>query len=400
MPKRSKETHQPKIAVKLPPWAEWLVAGPGAIVTAAAAAVLLTVGASALGGVLKGTSANIMGIEQLKAKYARPQAIPFPPENPYNEAKYELGKKLFFDTRFSSIHNMACASCHNPAFNWTDTNPTAIGRANVATATKTMALYNLAWDHLFTWNGSSTYLEEQAMAASNGEQGMSVLPMDIMAVINSTTEYRPLFEKAFHLQPGETIKTYDIYQAIATFERTIVSAPAPFDKWIEGQEDAISPMAKQGFLLFNGKAKCADCHTGWRFSDGNLYNIGNDPVVDEERQKRFTKFKAVGLRNIARRAPYMHNGKYYTLEDVIEFYNRGGDTGDPETIIHPLGLTDWEKKALVEFLKTLTSEDAPVSLPHLPPYVQKPPPTTVENWEKFPAIKNLRKALGVPKQFH
>src|SRR5262249_26848561 len=158
----------------------------------------------------------------------------------------------------------SCASCHNPALSWGDGLPRAIGHGMQQLGRRTPTILNLAWGHLLFWDGRASSLEEQALGliASPGEMNM---PLDeLLSRITSIAEYRPLFEQAF---PNESITKETVAKAIATYERTIVSGKAPFDRWVEGQSDAISEDAKRGFALFNGKANCAKCHGGWRFTD-------------------------------------------------------------------------------------------------------------------------------------
>lgn len=182
--------------------------------------------------------------------------------------------------------------------------------------------------------------------------------------------YRELFKVAY---PKEEISNELIAKALAVYERGVVSGPAPFDKWIEGTESAISEEAKKGFVLFNTKAKCSACHSGWRFTDDSFHDIG---IKDKDIGRgKFLKlksqqhaFKTPGLRSITLRGPYMHNGQEKTLADVIEFYNKGGNVkrDSLSESIKPLGLTASEKNDLEAFLKTLTGNDKPVDLPILP----------------------------------
>ncbi len=312
--------------------------------------------------------------------YERDTKIQFHPYNPYNDAKYELGKMLFFDPRFSKSGLMSCSTCHNPALSWTDALPRVVGRTEAhplaippSRMRKTMSLYNLAWDKGYTWDTTLGTLEEQSMMALMTEQGMALNPKKFEEKLAEVKGYRPYFEQAFDLKPEQPIEFKHFHQAVAIFERFIISDKAPFDYWVEGDEDAISEKAKEGFVIFNTKGKCSSCHTGWRFSDGKVYNIGLGEEdlgaglsAPEDASKKFA-FKAVGLRNIAIRPPYMHDGRFKTLEEVIDFYDRGGDVKSQNIAIVPLQLTSEEKSLLIEFLRTLTSqEEKPMSAPRLP----------------------------------
>ncbi len=317
--------------------------------------------------------------EFYKTLYERNTEITFPPYNPYNDTKYELGRMLFFDPRFSKSGLMSCATCHNPALSWTDSLQRVVGRVEAhplaippSRMRRTMSLYNLAWDKGYTWDTSLATLEEQSMMALMTEQGMALNPKNFEQKLAELKGYRPYFDKAFNLKPEDPIEFKHFHQAVAIFERFIISEKAPFDYWVEGDDDAISKKAKEGFVIFNTKAKCSSCHTGWRFSDGKAYNIGLGEEdlgagrsAPGDASKKFA-FKAVGLRNIAIRPPYMHDGRFNTLQEVIDFYDRGGDVKSDNIAIQPLKLTAAEKEALVEFMNTLTSQEKPFAIPLLP----------------------------------
>lgn len=342
--------------------------------------IILTIFVAGVTGYINFFPAN-PELESLKLLYKRDTEVKYPLKNPYSKAKYELGKKLFFDPRLSDSDVISCATCHNPGFSFTDALPNAKGKGHQFVARRTMSLYNVAWDEVFLWDGKAASLEEQVEEALTAPMGMSMDISEVVEKIYSIAGYRKLFQEAFAQERPEYaendyVNMKSIAAALATFERNIISGEAPFDEWIEGNEAAISEDAKRGFVLFNGKAKCADCHTGWRFSDGKYYNIGvkeKDSVIDlgkgstnsADPEIRFT-FKAVGLRNIDQRAPYMHNGSIETLHEVIEFYNKGGDLRHDNTKTEPLNLTEQEKQDLVEFLKTLTDDDPKITVPRLP----------------------------------
>jgi len=305
-----------------------------------------------------------------KKKYVRPGKIPFPDDNGFSKEKELLGRTLFFDPRLSGSRSIACSSCHNPGFAWGDGLPKAIGAGMKVLGRRSPTILNSAWAELLFWDGRADSLEQQALGpiAAPGEMNQDLDAM--VATIKAISEYSPLFEKAY---PGEPISSGTVAKALATFERTIVSAQAPFDEWIAGRENAISDDAKSGFDLFNGSAGCAKCHTEWLLSDGGFHDIGIEGT-DPGRSKNLplaamqSAFKTPTLRNIDRRAPYMHDGSEATLEQVVEFYNQGGKARRPSLApeIKPLNLTLQEKRQLVEFLKSLTSNDAPATMPVLP----------------------------------
>ncbi len=306
-----------------------------------------------------------------RADYARPDSVPYPADNAYSEAREYLGQKLFFDPRLSGSGLLSCASCHNPAFSWGDGMPRAVGHGMKILGRRTPTILNLAWGELMFWDGRAASLEEQALGPIEAAGEMN-MPLDqMLGVIRDIPEYAPLFEEAY---PGEGIEKETVARAIATFERGVVSDKAPFDHWVEGQEDAISEEAKRGFAVFNGKAACNACHSSWRFTDDSFHDIGI-PGDDPGRGKLLPEippmmhaFKTPTLRNADRRGPFMHDGSEATLEDVIELYDLGGRVKRPSLSeeIKPLGLTSQEKSDLLAFLKTLTSDDAPASIPALP----------------------------------
>jgi cytochrome c peroxidase len=183
-------------------------------------------------------------------------------------------------------------------------------------------------------------------------------------------EYKPLFAAVFGMG---AITAQNVAKALATFERTVVSASAPFDSWIEGDEKAISEDAKRGFVLFNAKAGCAQCHRGWNFTDDSFHDVGlESPDLGRGKSVPDTlklqhAFKTPGLREIARRAPFTHDGSLPTLEEVVDHYDRGGiERPSRSDVIKPLGLTPQEKADLLAFLQTLTGRAEPMSVPLLP----------------------------------
>lgn len=303
--------------------------------------------------------------------YKRPAEIPHPESNSYTKERYELGRALFFDPRLSRSNWISCATCHNPGMGWSDGIPQAIGDGMKTLERRTPTLLNLAWSEILMWDGRSSTLEEQALAPVVSQTEMNLSMEELDRKIKGIKGYHTLFEKAY---PGEGITGQTISKAIALFERQIVSSQAPFDRWVEGDDDAISASAKRGFVLFNEKALCSKCHSGWRFTDDSFHDIGV-PGDDQGRGRILPMipvlqhaFKTPGLRNLAQRAPYLHNGSEATLADVIAFYNQGGKAkrANQSEHIKPLGLNKAETKDLLEFLNTLNSQDPEMSIPSLP----------------------------------
>ena len=306
---------------------------------------------------------------EMFADYLRPDAIPFPEENLYSDAKAELGKMLFFDPRLSVSNLISCASCHNPSFAWEDGQALGAGDKMGVLGRHTPTILNLAWSEIFFWDGRADSLEEQALGPIEAAAEMAQPLDDLLEELNAIEGYRTAFESAF---PGEGITRDNIGKAIATFERTIVSNLAPFDLWVRGDGAAVSEAAKRGFVLFNTKARCASCHSGWNFTDDSFHDIGltsddlgRSVVLEADVLKH--AFKTPGLRNIVERAPYMHDGSLTTLAEVIDHYDSGFVRRDSlSDEMKPLELSGEEKADLVAFLETLSSRDDPMDLPVLP----------------------------------
>jgi cytochrome c peroxidase len=303
--------------------------------------------------------------------YRRPPAVEFPDENQFTPERELLGRTLFFDPRLSGSNFISCATCHNPGLSWGDGLPRAIGDGMKVLGRRTPTILNLAWAGALFWDGRSETMEEQCLGPIQSPAEMNQSPAELVRELGSLHGYRELFERAY---PGEGISESTIAKAISTFERTIVSGKAPFDRWVEGEEGAVSESAKRGFLLFNTKAACAECHSGWRLTDDSFYDVGLSGD-DIGRGTAFpdvalmqSAFKTPTLRDVDRRYPYMHDGSESTLLDVVELYDLGGRVKRPSlsSLIKPLGLTAEEKRDLIAFLKTLTSVDEPIEIPVLP----------------------------------
>jgi cytochrome c peroxidase len=304
----------------------------------------------------------------LKAGYRRPSDIPFPADNPYTPEKAALGKSLFFDPRLSGNQNMNCASCHNPSFGWEVRLRGAIGSQNTMLPRKSPTILNQAWGgpHFF-WDGRADSLEDQARGPIQTEVEMNLPLKDAVVRLRSVPEYNKWFNVAF---PQRGITGDTIVAAIATFERTVVSDYAPFDAWIDGDENAISESAKRGFVLFNGKANCSACHAGWNFTDDNFHDTGvgkSDIGRGKLDPKAMFAFKTPTLRNVNQRAPYMHDGSLPDLEAVmVRYITAVGDDPSRPPDIAPADLSDEESRDIIEFMNSLTGTKQIVSLPVLP----------------------------------
>ena len=305
--------------------------------------------------------------------FARLAAPPVPADNALTPARVELGKMLFFDPRLSGSGWISCATCHNPALGWSDGLPTARGENMKKLTRHTPTILNSAYYKRQMWDGRFASLEEQALGPIGNPDEMNMDMRILLERLKAIEGYRAPFERAY---PGEGITDRTIAKAIASYERTIVSGEAPFDRWLQGDAKAVSAAARRGFELFRGKANCAACHQGPNFTDDGFHNIGVKPLEGVDDPGRFARVpvkimkgahKTPALRDVALTAPYMHNGAYATLREVVEMYNRGGDDKSnlsPE--MKELRLTDREVEDVVAFLKSLTGKPLQVTLPQLP----------------------------------
>ena len=341
------------------------------VVTVIAAAVATPGDAASVGQpVVLDTKAPPASLGQLKALYRRPGAIPFPKDNPYTTEKAALGKKLYFDTRLSAANLLSCASCHSPAYGWGDGQAKGVGHNMKPLARRSPTIVNAAFGEIFMWDGRAGSLEEQALGPIRADVEMNLPFEKLLEKLEAIPEYKPLFRAAF---PKEGMSPDTIAKAIATYERTVVSGRAPFDAWIEGDEKAIPEEAKRGFVLFNGKAACANCHSGWNLTDDSFHDIGlSDTDIGRGKflpavVKMQHAFKTPGLREITRRGPYMHDGSVASLEGVMDHYINGGvERPSRSEMMRPVNLSPQEKADLIAFMKTLTSEMGPTTIPVLP----------------------------------
>lgn len=307
--------------------------------------------------------------EAQKTTYARPATIPFPKDNPYTVEKAALGKMLFFDTRLSRDKNLSCASCHSPSFGWEVPFDKAIGAGGKPLGRHAPTVLNQAWSKNLFWDGRAPTLEAQARGPIEASAEMDLPLATAVTRLQEVEGYRNAFKRAF---PAEGLTDLNILKAIATYERTVVSTNTPFDRWVKGDSKALSDGAKRGFALFTGKANCVACHTGWNFSDDKFHDIGL-PTPDVGRKgvtgadADLHSFKTPSLREIAARAPYMHNGSVPTLEAVMTHYASGiVQRPSLSALLKPVGLQPQESTDLIAFLRSLSSPQATLAMPNLP----------------------------------
>ena len=302
--------------------------------------------------------------------YRRPLVIPFDKVTPYSPQLATLGKMLFFDPRLSGAKNMTCATCHNPSFGFETPVETPVGAANTHLARQSPTILNSAWVSPSFWDGRAPTLEAQAAGPITAAAEMNGKLDQIVIELKAVPDYNNWFSQIF---PNEGLTEETLLTAIATYERTVVSGWSPFDRWVDGNETAVSDSAKRGFELFTGKAMCSSCHSGWNFTDNKFHDTGmpTDDIgrakLEPGNPKAMHAFKTPGLRNTLYRGPYMHNGSLATMEQVIAHYESGGiDRPSRSENISPFSFTDSQREDLIAFLHTLTSEQQDLPLPTLP----------------------------------
>jgi cytochrome c peroxidase len=317
------------------------------------------------------TSADLAA---LKADYKRPPAKPI--DNP---DLVELGRMLFWDPRASASATTACVTCHFPYLGWSVTDQRSRNDSGKLTSRRSQTL--LGMGHIeggpYGWDGRNASLEAQAKnSIATGSMSMreTATPVKVEVIeerIRAVPEYAAMFRRAI---PDGAVTIDAMARAITAYERTFEPGIAPFDRWVEGDEDAISESAKRGFLLFNTTANCSVCHGGWRFTDDRFHDIGTTTAdqgrgrdVKDDEMMKFA-FKTPSLRSVALRPPYMHNGSAITLYDVVKHYEGGGiDRPSRSPGMMKIELTERDRLDLVAFMQTLTGITEGDTPPKLPP---------------------------------
>lgn len=305
--------------------------------------------------------------------------IEHPVGNPATAAKVELGRLLFHDPLLSRNSEIACSTCHDPAHGFADPRGFSIGVTGEQLARDTPTAANLAFSRVLFRDGRAGSLEEQTLEPLFAENEMGADPSLLLTALRNNDEYSRRFAAAFG-SPG--VSLVRIARSIAAYERTLLSANTPYDRWAAGDDLAMSAQAQRGFALFQDKADCKECHPAPLFGSDDV-----DPVGSVERRPdgSFTlskdrglaavtgreenrgAFRSPSLRGLVQTAPYMHNGVFATLAEVVDFYDRGGAPGfgaaapNLDEHVHPLKLTAAERADLVAFLEAL-SEKAPLDV--------------------------------------
>jgi cytochrome c peroxidase len=297
-----------------------------------------------------------------------------PADNSLTAAKIELGKQLYFDPRLSRDNSVSCSSCHDPNKGWSNGDRFATGIGGQKGGRSAPTIINAAYQHFQFWDGRALAVEGQALGPIQNPIEMDMKLPDLEKKLNAIPGYREQFQQVF----GGPATSESIAKAIAAFERTIVSGNAPYDRYKAGDKKALSEAAQRGMKVFFNSAHCSACHSGGNFSDGAFHNLGVGIKDKEPDLGRFAITKLEGdkggfrtptLREIARTAPYMHDGRLATLEEVVDYYDKGCEPNDQlDEELYPLKLTAEQKADLVTFLKEgLSSPDYPqVAPPKLP----------------------------------
>jgi len=302
-----------------------------------------------------------------------PTVVPIPSSNLNYTAKIELGKQLYFDGRLSKNNAISCAFCHNPGTGFADPRQTSIGVGGGVGGRQSPTVYNTGLNHVQFWDGRARSLEEQAIGPIHNPVEMAETHEHVVAKLGKIKGYQQQFRAVF----GTDVNLQGIAEAIAAYERTVLSTNSAFDKYVLGAPKAMDEAAVRGLALFKGKARCILCHNGPNFTDNQFHNLGVPQVGPmKEDLGRFAvsraekdrgAFKTPTLRSITETAPYMHDGAFKTLEEVVEFMDQGGGSNpNLSPLVKPLNLTAEEKSDLVAFLKALAGEPIPFSMPQLP----------------------------------
>jgi len=372
--------------------------------------VAATVAALALGGA--GLAPTVVAADKPAMKKAvfpplgPLPAVPVPADNPMTPEKVELGKMLFWDSRLSGDASTPCVVCHEPKQGWGDSGEISRGYPGTVHWRNSQTVLNSGYYNKLFWEGNVTSLEAQAPAAAEGAVAGNVDPSFGEMRLRFIPEYVERFRKVFGT---EWPRITHAWQAVAAFQRTLNSdaKQVPFDRYMAGDKKALSDGAQRGMAVFNGKGGCIQCHNGPLASDQRFHALGvpeneafrTEPLnqithrwqhyqkgINEKgyrgadldmgyfyvtkNPKDIGKFRTPSLRELKYTAPFMHNGIFYTLDEVVDFYNKGGgEAMNKSPLMKPLGLSDQEKKDLAAFLEAL-SMDKPLLMdpPKLPPY--------------------------------
>lgn len=302
-----------------------------------------------------------------------PTIVPIPTTNVNYKEKVDLGKQLYFDGRLSQNNAISCAFCHLPTMGFADPKSVSIGVGGKKGGRNSPTVYNTAFNPVQFWDGRVSSLEEQALGPIQNPVEMAETHESVVTKLGKIQGYQDQFLRVF----GTAVNLQGIVEAIAAYERTVISTNSPFDQYVWGDKTAMNDSAIKGMALFTGKGRCILCHNGPNFTDNKFHNLGVPQVGPQkedlgrfyvtrlEKDKR--AFKTPTLRSITETAPYMHDGAFQTLEEVIDFLDQGGgDDANKSSLMKPLALTKEEKGELLAFLNALKGEEIPFEMPTLP----------------------------------
>jgi cytochrome c peroxidase len=287
--------------------------------------------------------------------------LPTPQDNPLTQAKITLGRQLFADPLLSRDRSTACATCHRPEQGFTLGQRSGQGIHGQLTTRHPPTLLNRAYGQRFFWDGRAATLEQVVLLPIQDPKEMDLTLAELEARLGQDATYRGSFMQAFGRAPAAA----DVARALASYVRSLLAGDSPYDRYLFGDTAALTAEARRGLELFQGKGKCTTCHagpnltdegfhnTGVAWQDGRWLDVGRFTVTGKEADRG--AFKTPTLREVARTAPYMHDGSLATLEDVLAYYDRGGNRNPQlDAALRPLQLTVAEKQDLVAFLKALS----------------------------------------------
>jgi cytochrome c peroxidase len=303
-----------------------------------------------------------------------PATVAAPVDNPTTPEKVTLGKELFFDPRLSGDNTISCASCHFPDRAFGDGIAWNKGHGGATLTRNTQSCLNVGFYSNFFWDGRSASLEDQALGPIQSEVEMNQNLDELEKELNAVPGYVRRFQTVFGTKPNRD----GIAKALAAYQRTLVTGPSPFDRYLQGDKTALSADAVRGWELFRGEAKCIQCHNGPLLSDGKFYRLGvseedlGRAQITGKKEDRY-RFRTPTLRNVAETGPYMHDGSQKSLETVVTFYYRGIPQATTDGL--PMDAPDLRGQSfadipyLVAFLESLTGpapDFTPLTLPPEP----------------------------------
>lgn len=295
------------------------------------------------------------------------------PAGPLTEAKVSLGRRLFFDPILSKDRTVSCASCHQPNHGLASPDPLAVGIGGKQGRRNAPSVFNRGYGKRQFWDGRAATLEEQSLQPISNPDEMGEALEPILVRLRDDQKYVSEFSKAFGQSESaaEVVTSTRLASALAAFQRCLLIGDSPVDRFRAADVKELSMEARQGLWIFESRGRCWQCHSGENFTDELFHNTGvsfgsenrdlGRSEISHDPQDRH-RFKTPSLRGVAETAPYMHDGSIKTLEEVVEFYNRGGSPNDTELSPHlrPLNLSVDERRFLVEFLRALSPSREPM----------------------------------------